>query len=107
MTSTKSPWTSKVNSFLYANLDTSPLEGVLLEHLPLCIIRLDMTSTDDKEDAEEVQELKSSKAYMWTRRRKRQGKSWRSPSRRTVRPKPLDRPAPGEHDVYSRQIDRR
>ena len=93
MTSTKSPWTSKVNSFLYANLDTSPLDGILCEHQPLCIVRVNMPSTDVKGDAEEAQELISCKAYSWTRRRKRHGKARGSYSRRIIWRLVPDRPA--------------
>ena len=70
----KSPWTPKVNSFLFDNLYTLSVYGILLEHRPLFIDRLDISSTDVKGEAEEAQELKLSKAYAWTRRRKRQDK---------------------------------
>ena len=63
---------SKVNSFLYENQFRAPLDGILLEHLPLCYARYHTTSTDVKGDAEEAQDSRSSKAYAWKRRRKRQ-----------------------------------
>ena len=68
----KSPWTSKVNSFLYENPFRAPLDGILREHLPLDYARFHTTSTDVKGDAEEAQDSRSSKAYPSKRRRKRQ-----------------------------------
>ena len=62
----------KVNSFLYENPFRAPLDGILLEHLPLCYARYHMTSTTIREDAEEAKESRPSKAYAWKRRRKRQ-----------------------------------
>ena len=61
-----------MNSFLFESPNTSPLDGILLDHRPSCIARCDPTSTDARGDAEEAQESKPSKAYAWKRRRKRQ-----------------------------------
>ena len=68
----KSPWSLKVNSFLYENPFRAQLEGILREHLPLYYARFDTTRTDVKGDAEEAQASRPSKAYAWKRRRKRQ-----------------------------------
>jgi hypothetical protein len=42
----KPPWLQKVNSFLFENPETSPLDGILLDHRPSYIARCDMTSTE-------------------------------------------------------------
>ena len=70
-THAKSPWTSKVNSFLYVSLNTLPLDGILLDHRPCCIHRFDMVDTEMRGDANEAQDPKPSKAYTWKRRKKR------------------------------------
>ena len=69
-THAKSPWTSKVNSFLYESLNTLPLDGILLDHRPSCIHRFDMVDTEPRGDANEAQGLKPSKTYAWKRSKK-------------------------------------
>ena len=73
-THAKSPWASKVNSFLFEISFPTLWNAMLLEHPPLCIARFDTMDTKPMGGAEEAQELISSKAYAWTSRRKRQGK---------------------------------
>ena len=68
----KSPWISKVNSFLYEIPFRTPLNCILFEHLPLCYARYHMTSTTIREDAEEAKESRPSKTYACKRSRKRQ-----------------------------------
>ena len=68
----KSPWISKVNSFLFENPKMSPLDGILHKHSPLCIDRLVMMSMVTRGDAEEPQDSRPSKVYTWKRRRKQQ-----------------------------------
>ena len=63
-TNTKSPWTLKVNTFLFENPYTLSVDCILLVCRPLFIDRLDLSSTDANEEAEEAQEFKSSKASM-------------------------------------------
>ena len=70
----KSPWTSKLNSFLFVNPFHTLLDGILLEHPPLCTDRYDTMSTDAKGDAEEAQDSRPSKVYAWKRRKKREAK---------------------------------
>ena len=67
--------TSKVNSFLFEISFPTLWNGMLLEHPPLCIARFDTMDTKPMGGAKEAQELISSKAYTWMRRRKRQGKN--------------------------------
>ena len=78
-THAKSPWASKVNSFLFEISFPTLWNGMLLEHPPLCIARFDTMDTKPMGGAEEAQELISSKAYAWMRRRsvkaKAQGRS--------------------------------
>ena len=69
----KTPWTLKVNSFLFEISFPTLWNGMLLEHPPLCIARFDTMDTKPMGGAEEAQELISSKAYAWMRRRKRHG----------------------------------
>ena len=109
----KPPWTSKVNSFLFEISFPTLWNGMLLEHPPLCIARFDTMDSKPMGGVEEAQELISSKAYAWMRRRKRQSKSTRqepagpqaglgrlpgrAPSRRRRppgRPRPAPRPDP-------------
>ena len=68
----KSSSNSKVNSFPYMTHNMLPSNGMLLEHLPLCYARYHLTSTDIRGDAKDAQDSRSSKAYAWKRRRKRQ-----------------------------------
>ena len=70
-TNATSSRTSKVNSILSTNPNTSSLDGILPKRLPLYIARYHTTSTDTKGDAEGARESKPSKAYAWKRRRKK------------------------------------
>jgi len=65
----KSPWTSKVNSFLYVNLDMTLWNGILLDHRHFVL--LVMTSTTPREDGQGARGMKSDKTVAWKRRRKR------------------------------------
>ena len=67
----KSPWSQKVNSFLFESPFRTPFDGILRNHRPPCIARCDPTSTDARGDAEEAQGSRPSKVYAWKRRRKR------------------------------------
>ena len=71
----KPRWTSKVNSFLFEISFPTLWNGMLLEHPPICIARFDTIDTKPMGGAEEAQELISSKAYAWMRRRKRHGQA--------------------------------
>ena len=53
----------KVNSFLYVRLDTSPFDGILLNHLSSCIHRFDTADTELRGDAKEAKGLESSKVH--------------------------------------------
>ena len=65
----KSPWTSKVNSFLYVNLDMTLWTGILLDHRHFVL--LVMTSTTPREDGQGARGMESDKTVAWNRRRKR------------------------------------
>ena len=99
-----STWTTKVNSILSTNPNTSSLDGILSKHLPLYIARCHTTSTDAKGDTEGAQESKPSKAYAWKRRREREGEgedgarlAGLQPGPQSGRPPARPRPRPRQH----------
>ena len=65
----KSPWTSKVNSFLYVNLDMTLWNGILLDHCPFVL--LVMTGTSPREDGLGARGMRDDKTVAWKRRRKK------------------------------------
>ena len=65
----KSPWTSKVNSFLYVTLDMTLWNGILLDHRHF-VLRV-RTSTSPREDGQGARGMESGKTVAWKRRRKK------------------------------------
>lgn len=77
----KSPSIQKVNSFLFENPETTPLDSILLDHRPSYIARCDMMSMEMRGDAKGAQESKTSKACAWKRRRKREDEKEAKPEK--------------------------
>ena len=67
----KSPWTSKVNSFLYENSFPTFLDGRLRHLLSLVDTRSVTTTTDTREDDQGARGMEDAKTVAWKRRRKR------------------------------------
>ena len=70
-TCAKSPWTSRVNSFLFEISLPTLWSGMLLEHSSLCIARFDTMDTKRMGGAKDAQESKPSKVYTWKQRKKK------------------------------------
>ena len=67
----KSPWTSKVSSFLYLSPFPHPLDGMLRHASSLDDARVTTTSTCTREDGQGTRGLEAIKAVAWKRRRKK------------------------------------
>ena len=67
----KSPWTSKVNSFLYENSFPTLLDGMLRHLLYLVDTRSVTKTTDTREDDQGARGMEDAKTVAWKRRRKR------------------------------------
>jgi len=103
----KSPWTSKVNSFLYENSFPTLLDGILRHLLSLVDTRSVTTTTDTREDDQGARGMEDAKTVAWKRRRKRRkdpgGGSTAGLGGTTARelPPPLPLPLPPEMPLWS------
>ena len=94
----KSPWTSKVNLFLFKNSLPTLLNGILLDHRHFVL--LVMTVMSPREDGQDARGIGSGKTVAWKRRRKKKLPQAVLPdSPRYYRPDQPPDVAPGEEAV--------